>query len=261
MRRVGPAIAIAFAIACAGTRAPEVDRAYQAGLAPVERIDVQVFSERPVSVHVRVYGQLPDTCTALDRSRQERLGSGIDVTLTTRRESGPSLRRRAAAVPATDPARRGRLAAGPLLRQRERRTGKLPDLRGSRRAQPHGSLSNLVAAGGRSSLKPEGRRSPPPDGRCIPRPRHGRAARSRSARAPCWARADRPARRRGARGGAGRTSNRRARASPRRDFRGSPPPWLAPAPRPRRHAGGIPPSVHRRAGAKSGAKRSTPSSA
>ena len=37
-----------------------------------------------------MYGQLPDTCTELDRSRQERLGSGIDVTLTTRRESGPS---------------------------------------------------------------------------------------------------------------------------------------------------------------------------
>ena len=86
MRRVGSIIAIAFA--CAGT--PETDRPYQAGLAPVERIDVQVFPERPVSVHVSVYGHLPDTCTALDRSRQERLGSGIDVTLTTRRESGPS---------------------------------------------------------------------------------------------------------------------------------------------------------------------------
>ena len=90
MRGVGPAIAIAFAFACAGMRDPEADRAYQAGLAPVDRIDVQVFRQRPVSVHVSVYGQLPDTCTVLDRSRQERLGSGIDVTLTTRRESGPS---------------------------------------------------------------------------------------------------------------------------------------------------------------------------
>ena len=90
MRRVGPVIAITFAIACAGTRALEADRAYQAELAAVERIDVKVFAERPVSVHVSVYGQLPDTCTELDRSRQERFGSGIDVTLTTRRESGPS---------------------------------------------------------------------------------------------------------------------------------------------------------------------------
>lgn len=90
MGRAGPWIAIALAFACAGTRAPEADRAFQAGLAPVERIEVQAFRERPVSVHVRVYGQLPDSCTELDRSRQERLGSGIDVTLTTRRESGPS---------------------------------------------------------------------------------------------------------------------------------------------------------------------------
>jgi len=89
MRGVGPAIAIAFAIACAGTRALEADRAYQQGLARVDRIDVRAFRERPVSVHVNVYGQLPDTCTELGRSRQERLGSGIEVTLTTRSESGP----------------------------------------------------------------------------------------------------------------------------------------------------------------------------
>jgi len=90
MRRVGPAIAIAFAIACAGMRALEADRAYQLGLARVDRIDVGALRERPVSVHVDVYGQLPDTCTELDRSRQERFGSGIDVTLTTRSESRPS---------------------------------------------------------------------------------------------------------------------------------------------------------------------------
>jgi inhibitor of cysteine peptidase len=76
-------------VGCAGGRALEADRAYQAGLAPVERIDVQVFPERPVSVHVSVYGQLPDSCTELDRSRQQRLGSSIEVTLTTRRESVP----------------------------------------------------------------------------------------------------------------------------------------------------------------------------
>lgn len=90
MRGVGAAFAIACMVGCAGTRAPQADRAYQAGLASVERIAVEVFSERPVSVYVSVYGQLPDGCTELDRSRQERLGSGIDVTLTTRRESGPS---------------------------------------------------------------------------------------------------------------------------------------------------------------------------
>jgi inhibitor of cysteine peptidase len=74
-------------VGCAGRSALEEDRAYQAGLASVERIEVTVFQERPVSVHVSVYGQLPDSCTELDRSQQQRLGSGIDVTLTTRRES------------------------------------------------------------------------------------------------------------------------------------------------------------------------------
>jgi len=87
MRGVGLVIGIAFALACFGTRGLEADRAYQQGLAAVDRIDVRVFSKRPVSASVSVFGQLPDTCTEIDRSHQERLGSGIDVTLTTRRES------------------------------------------------------------------------------------------------------------------------------------------------------------------------------
>ena len=89
MRGLGLGIAVVIAVGCAGGRALEADRAYQAGLAPVERIDVTVYSDRPVSVHVTVYGQLPDACTELDRSRQQRLGSSIEVTLTTRREDGP----------------------------------------------------------------------------------------------------------------------------------------------------------------------------
>ncbi len=87
MRGGGVAIAIAFAVACAGTRTLEADRAYQLGLASVDRIEVRVLSHRPASVHVNVYGQLPDTCTKIQGSQQKRLGSGIDVTLTTRRES------------------------------------------------------------------------------------------------------------------------------------------------------------------------------
>jgi len=89
MRGVGLVLGIAFALACFGTRGIEADRAYQQGLAAVDRIDVTAFSKRPVSATVSVYGKLPDTCTEIDRSRQERLGSGIDVTLTTRRESRP----------------------------------------------------------------------------------------------------------------------------------------------------------------------------
>lgn len=87
MRRVGLALAIVFAGACAGTRGLEADRAYQLGVASVDRIDVRVLTNRPVSAHVNVFGTLPDSCTEIDRAQQERLGSGIDVTLSTRRES------------------------------------------------------------------------------------------------------------------------------------------------------------------------------
>ena len=74
--------------ACAGNRAPEEDRAYQLGVAAVESIDVTVHRERPVSVDVTVSGQLPDACTLIYRTQQERSTTGILVTLTTRRESG-----------------------------------------------------------------------------------------------------------------------------------------------------------------------------
>jgi len=87
--RLALALVVAIAVACGGMRALEADRAYQVGLAAVERVEVHVFSQRPPSAHVSVYGQLPDICTKLDRSRQDRLGSSIDVTLTTRHDSGP----------------------------------------------------------------------------------------------------------------------------------------------------------------------------
>ena len=87
MRGVGLVSAIAFGVACAGTRGIEADRPYQLGLASVDRIEVRVLAHRPPSVHVNVYGQLPDTCTKIEGSQQQRFGSGIDVTLTTRRES------------------------------------------------------------------------------------------------------------------------------------------------------------------------------
>jgi inhibitor of cysteine peptidase len=85
MRRFGCTTLLACLLGCA-TPAQE-DRPYQLGLAAVERIEVEVFAEQPFSVYVSVYGQLPDGCTRLDRSRQDRFGSGIEVTLTTRRES------------------------------------------------------------------------------------------------------------------------------------------------------------------------------
>jgi inhibitor of cysteine peptidase len=87
MRRVGLTLAIGFAIGCAGNRAIEADRAYQLGLASVDRIDVRVLTNRPASVHVNAFGTLADSCTELERSHQEHFGSRIEVTLSTRRES------------------------------------------------------------------------------------------------------------------------------------------------------------------------------
>jgi inhibitor of cysteine peptidase len=87
MRIAGLSIAIAFGVACAGSRALEADRAYQLGLASVERIDVSVMMKRPASVHVNAFGTQPDSCTEIERSQQERFGSQINVMLSTRRES------------------------------------------------------------------------------------------------------------------------------------------------------------------------------
>jgi inhibitor of cysteine peptidase len=87
--RAGALLAACCALACAGTggmRGMQEDRAYQLGLASVERIDVKVM-RRPVTVHVNVYGTLPDTCTEIEGTEQQRLGSSFDVTLATRRDS------------------------------------------------------------------------------------------------------------------------------------------------------------------------------
>lgn len=86
MRRL--ALGLLVALGCSGLRAMEEDRAYQAGVAKVARIDVREQRLRPITVSVTAYGELPDACTELDRVRQDRRGAGIDVTLTTRRESG-----------------------------------------------------------------------------------------------------------------------------------------------------------------------------
>jgi hypothetical protein len=79
---------LAVASACAGTRELEMDRAYEAGIASVERLDVNVRRGRPAGVDVDVFGQLPDACTLIHRAQQDRRSTGITVTLTTRRESG-----------------------------------------------------------------------------------------------------------------------------------------------------------------------------
>jgi inhibitor of cysteine peptidase len=81
------AIACALAAACAGSHGIEADRAYEAGLAPVERLEVRSSRRPPAMVRVEAIGVLPDACTEIDRVRQQRSAAGVTVTLTTRREA------------------------------------------------------------------------------------------------------------------------------------------------------------------------------
>ncbi len=84
----GRLLLLVWLSACATGRTLEADRAYQAGVAAVERMDVTVHRGQPVSVDVSVFGRLPDACTLIHRVLQERRITGIAVTLTTRRETG-----------------------------------------------------------------------------------------------------------------------------------------------------------------------------
>jgi inhibitor of cysteine peptidase len=86
--RLALSIALACGVACAGTSAREADRAWVEGLAAVSQIRVETHRAPPFSVFVVVHGELPDACTRLDRVKQEQRASGIEVTLTTRREPG-----------------------------------------------------------------------------------------------------------------------------------------------------------------------------
>jgi inhibitor of cysteine peptidase len=84
--RLAAALAACFLAGCAGKSPMEQDRAYQLALARVDRIDVKVL-RRPITVHVDVYGTLPDTCTEIEGTEQTRFGSGFDVTVATRRDT------------------------------------------------------------------------------------------------------------------------------------------------------------------------------
>jgi hypothetical protein len=79
---------LAGSSACAGDREREADRAYTAGIAQVERVEIET---RPGARHAVavVHGFLPDACTELDRV--ERMPAGpdaLEITLTTRRPFG-----------------------------------------------------------------------------------------------------------------------------------------------------------------------------
>jgi inhibitor of cysteine peptidase len=74
--------------ACGGDAAREADRPYTAGLARVERVEVEVSRRAPVDAWAVVSGQLPDACTELQSPDVRRNGSVFDVVLETRRPFG-----------------------------------------------------------------------------------------------------------------------------------------------------------------------------
>ena len=75
---------------CAGDAAREADRAYTAGLAQVEQIEVALVSTRPPRLRIDVRGVVSDACTEIDPPRIQTLGARIEISLETRRASGAS---------------------------------------------------------------------------------------------------------------------------------------------------------------------------
>ena len=91
MRRwLAGAVISLLSAGCAGYLAREADRPYTGGLAQVESVDAIAYSSGPSQAYVRlrVEGQLPDPCTRIDRVERHWLGSHLEVTIHTRRESG-----------------------------------------------------------------------------------------------------------------------------------------------------------------------------
>jgi inhibitor of cysteine peptidase len=54
-------------------------------LAQVEELELVLLKSFPLQVRATVRGTLPDACTEIDAARQEREGTELRVTLTTRR--------------------------------------------------------------------------------------------------------------------------------------------------------------------------------
>lgn len=54
-------------------------------LAQVEELELMILKSFPVQVRATVTGTLPDACTEIDEVSQEREGSELRVTITTRR--------------------------------------------------------------------------------------------------------------------------------------------------------------------------------
>lgn len=74
-----------FGCADAALRA---DKAFTAGSAQVERVEVRTTPAPLASAVAIVHGVLPDPCTEIDLVEQARIGSRFEVTITTRRAFG-----------------------------------------------------------------------------------------------------------------------------------------------------------------------------
>jgi hypothetical protein len=75
-------------LACAYDPAREADRAYTAGVAQVESVEIDLRSGSPPIAVARVAGTLPDACTELEPPWVRRSGEVFDVLLRTRRPFG-----------------------------------------------------------------------------------------------------------------------------------------------------------------------------
>jgi inhibitor of cysteine peptidase len=73
---------------CAGSAARDADRAYSAGVARVEQIEVALVSTRPPRLRITVRGFLDDACTRIEPPRIQLLGARIEISLATRRPFG-----------------------------------------------------------------------------------------------------------------------------------------------------------------------------
>lgn len=73
---------------CASKAAREADRAYTAGVARVEQLEVALVSTRPPRLRIRVRGFVADACTRIEPPRIQHLGARIEISLETRRPFG-----------------------------------------------------------------------------------------------------------------------------------------------------------------------------
>jgi inhibitor of cysteine peptidase len=82
---------VLLAAACAPTQEPEStpsEGEVVRGLARVESIEILILESFPVQVQVRAQGNLPDGCTTIDETLQERSGNTFVVKVTTARPKG-----------------------------------------------------------------------------------------------------------------------------------------------------------------------------